>query len=162
MPIAGEFVSETFDYDPGRRVTVYVPPDPPEGILFAGDGQMISQWGVILEGTDLPPTMIVGAHRVANETLRLHEYSPKFDPNRFAAHERFFVGDVGAWVRSRFGVALRPTAPPSLVLRQAVGWRWQLAFAMPTSTARSSQPRPAADPGRPTCCQAHRLGRTSW
>src|SRR4029453_336628 len=106
MPIAGEFVSETFDYDPGRRVTVYVPPDPPEGILFAGDGQMISQWGVILEGTDLPPTMIVGAHRVANETLRLHEYSPKFDPNRFAAHERFLVRDVSAWVRSRFGVAL--------------------------------------------------------
>lgn len=106
MPIAGEFVSETFDYDAGRGVTVYVPPDPPEAIVFAGDGQMISQWGVILEGTDLPPTMIVGAHSVANETLRLHEYSPKFDPNRFAAHERFFVGHVGPWVRSRFGVAL--------------------------------------------------------
>ena len=29
-----------------------------------------------------------------------------FDPERFAAHERFFVGDVGAWVRSRFGVTL--------------------------------------------------------
>ena len=106
MPIAGEFITETFDYDAGRQVTVYVPPDPPEAIVFAGDGQMISQWGVSLEGTDLPPTMIVGAHRVADETLRIHEYSPKFDPNRFAAHERFFVGDVGAWVRSRFHVAL--------------------------------------------------------
>ena len=40
---------------------------------------------------------IVGAHRVADETLRLHEYSPNFDPERFAAHERFFVEDVGAW-----------------------------------------------------------------
>ena len=106
MTIAGEFVSETFDYDAGRRVTVYVPPDPPEAIVFAGDGQMISQWGVILEAADLPPTMIVGVHRVADETLRLHEYSPKFDPRRFAAHETFFVGNVGAWVRSRFGVAL--------------------------------------------------------
>ena len=28
-PIAGEFVTETFDYDGGRQVTVYVPPDPP-------------------------------------------------------------------------------------------------------------------------------------
>src|SRR5262245_10974022 len=106
MATAGEFVSETFDYDAGRRVTVYVPPEPPEAIVFAADGQMISQWGVTLEGANLPPTMIVGAHRVADETLRLHEYSPTFDPKRFAAHETFFVGQVGAWVRSRFGVAL--------------------------------------------------------
>jgi hypothetical protein len=42
--IAGEFVTETFDYDGGRQVTVYVPPDPPEAVVFAGDGQRISQW----------------------------------------------------------------------------------------------------------------------
>jgi enterochelin esterase-like enzyme len=106
MPITGEIVTETFDYDDGRQVTVYVPPDPPEAIVFAGDGQMIAQWGETLEAADVPPTMIVGAHRVADETLRLHEYSPKFDPERFAAHERSFVGDVDAWVRSRFGVHL--------------------------------------------------------
>jgi len=106
MPIAGEIVTETFNYDDGRQVTVYVPLDPPEAIVFASDGQMISQWGESLEAADLPPTMIVGAHRVADETLRLHEYSPPFDPERFAAHERFFVGDVDAWVRSRFGVNL--------------------------------------------------------
>jgi pimeloyl-ACP methyl ester carboxylesterase len=52
--------------------------------------------------------MIVGVHRLANETLRLHEYSPGFDPERFAAHEEFFVGDVRRWARSRFGVALPP------------------------------------------------------
>src|SRR5215831_589266 len=106
MTIAGEFVTETFEYDAGRRVTVYVPPDPPEAIVFAGDGQMISQWGVMLEGANVPPTMIVGAHRVADETLRLHEYSASFDPDRFAAHEKFFVDDVGAWVQSRFAVNL--------------------------------------------------------
>jgi enterochelin esterase-like enzyme len=104
--IAGEFVTETFDYDDGRQVTVYVPPTPPEAIVFAGDGQMISQWGRLLEAADVPSTMIVGVHRVADETLRLREYSPKFDPQRFAAHERFFVEDVGAWARSRFGVTL--------------------------------------------------------
>jgi len=48
-PIAGELVTETFDYDGGRQVTVYVPPDPPEAIVFAGDGQMISQWGGVFE-----------------------------------------------------------------------------------------------------------------
>jgi enterochelin esterase-like enzyme len=50
--------------------------------------------------------MVVGAHRLAQETLRLHEYSPGFDPQRFAAHERFFVEDVRRWVRTRFAVAL--------------------------------------------------------
>ena len=43
---------------------------------------------------------------MADETLPLHEYSPGFDPERFAAHETFFVEDVRRWARSRFGVAL--------------------------------------------------------
>ena len=105
-PIAGELVTETLEYDGGRQVTVYVPPDPPEVVVFAGDGQLISQWGGFLEAADVPSTMIVGAHRLADETQRLHEYSPVFDAERFAAHERFFVEDVRGWVRSRFGVAL--------------------------------------------------------
>ena len=93
-PIRGELVTETFDYDGGRQVTVYVPPVPPKAVVFAGDGQLISQWGGVLEAADRPPTMIIGAHRVADEMLRLHEYSPAFDAERFAAHERFFVEDV--------------------------------------------------------------------
>ena len=104
--IAGELVTETFEYDGGRQVTVYVPPGAPEAVVYAGDGQLISQWGGVLEAADLPSTMIVGAHRVADETLRLHEYSPGFDPERFAAHEMFFVEDVRRWARSRGGVAL--------------------------------------------------------
>ena len=106
MSITGELITETFEYDGGREVTVYVPPEPPEAVVFAGDGQLISQWGGVLEAADVPSTMIVGAHRLADETLRLHEYSPGFDPERFAAHERFFVEDVRRWVRTRFGVAL--------------------------------------------------------
>jgi enterochelin esterase-like enzyme len=104
--IAGEFVTETFNYDGGRQVMVYIPPVPPEAIVFAGDGEMISRWGSFLEAADVPSTMIVGVHRAATETLRLHEYSPRFDPERFAAHERFFVEEVGAWAGSRFGVTL--------------------------------------------------------
>ncbi|MBB5084764.1 alpha/beta hydrolase [Nonomuraea endophytica] len=103
---AGEFVTETFDHDGGRQVTVYVPPDPPEAVVFAGDGQLISQWGGVLEAAGAPSTIIVGVHRATDETLRLHEYSPGFDQQRFAAHEQFFVADVRRWVRSRFGVAL--------------------------------------------------------
>jgi len=107
-PIAGELVTETFEYDGGRQVTVYVPPDPPEAVVFAGDGQLISQWGGYLEAADVPPTMIVGAYRTddEDEMVRIREYSPSFDGERFAAHESFFVDDVRSWVRSRFSVAL--------------------------------------------------------
>src|SRR6202000_990078 len=98
-PIAGELVSERFDYDGGRKVTAYVPPAAPEAIVFAGDGQLITSWAGLLEAADLPSTMIIGAHRADDETLRIHEYSPgestaafAFDPERLAAHERFFVG----------------------------------------------------------------------
>jgi enterochelin esterase-like enzyme len=99
-------VTEIFEYDGGRHVTVYVPPDPPEAIVFAGDGHGISRWGRLLEKAGVPSTMIVGVHRLTDETLRLHEYSPGFDPARFAAHEKFFVEDVRRWTASRFGVAL--------------------------------------------------------
>jgi len=101
-------VTEAFEYDDGRPVTVYVPPDPPQAVVFAGDGQLISRWGGVLEAADVPPTMIVGAHRLDDETLRLREYSPGFEPQRFAAHEQFFVGEVRRWVQSHFGVALPP------------------------------------------------------
>jgi enterochelin esterase-like enzyme len=112
-PRAGQIVTETFEYDDGRQVTAYVPSAAPEAIVFAGDGQLIASWGSVLEAADLPPTMIIGAHRADHETLRLHEYSPgentaafAFDPERFAAHERFFVEDLLRWARSRFDVAL--------------------------------------------------------
>ena len=72
----GKFITETFDYDGGRQVTVYVPQDPPEAMVFAGDGQVLASWAADLEGTDVPATMVVGVHRLADETLRLHEYSP--------------------------------------------------------------------------------------
>src|SRR5579862_943661 len=106
--IAGGFVTETFDYDGGRQVTVYVPPDPPAAVVFAGDGQRIAQWGRFLETADVPPTMIVGAHGLRDEQLRLQEYAPVFDAERFAAHEQFFVEDVRHWIASRFGAALPP------------------------------------------------------
>jgi enterochelin esterase-like enzyme len=89
---------------------------------------MISQWGGVLEAADLPPTMIVGAHRAADETVRLHEYSPRFDPKRFSAHERFFVGDVAAWVRSRFGVTL--SYERSAVLGVSAGGELALALGL--------------------------------
>ena len=37
-PAAGQLVTETFEFDGGRQVTVYVPAASPESVVFAGDG----------------------------------------------------------------------------------------------------------------------------
>jgi enterochelin esterase-like enzyme len=110
---AGELVTETLEYDGGRQVTAYVPAAAAKAVVFAGDGQLITSWGSVLEAAGLPPTVIIGAHRLDDEKLRLQEYSPgestdafTFDPQRFAAHERFFVDDVRRWAAARLGVAL--------------------------------------------------------
>jgi enterochelin esterase-like enzyme len=124
--IAGELVTESLDYDGGRQVTVYLPPVAAEAVVFAGDGQLIPQWGGAVEAAGAPPTMIVGAHRLDDEMLRLHEYSPVFDVQRFAAHEQFFVEDVRRWARSRFSVAL----PAERTAVSGVSASGELALAM--------------------------------
>ena len=129
MPSAkGKFVTETLAYDGGRQVTAYLPPRPPQAVVFAGDGQLISQWGESVAAAGGPSTMIVGVHRLADETLRLHEYSPGFDPNRFAAHERFFVEEVREWARSRFGVA--PPKERTAVYGVSAGGELALAIGL--------------------------------
>lgn len=95
----GELVTEVVN---GRRVTAHVPAAAPEAVVFAGDGQLITPWGADLEAAGLPPTMIVGVHRPADEELRLHEYALG-GRRRFAA---FFVEDVRRWAASRLGVSL--------------------------------------------------------
>ncbi|MGD1040589.1 MAG: alpha/beta hydrolase-fold protein [Dehalococcoidales bacterium] len=126
--ITGKLVTETFSYDGGRQVTVYVPPVSPEAVVFAGDGQLISQWGGVLQAADVPPTMIVGTHRLDDEMARLREYSPVFDAERFEAHEKFFVEDVRQWTRSRFGVEL--TAERTAVFGVSAGGELALAMGL--------------------------------
>ena len=72
--------------------------------------------------------MIVGVHRVADETRRLHEYSPGFDPALFAAHEAFFVDEVRAWTWSRFGVA--PPKERTAVFGVSAGGELALAIGL--------------------------------
>ncbi len=119
-------MSETFAYDGGRQVTVYVPPDPPEAVVFAADGQRIAPWGRFLAAADVLPTMVVGVHGLTDEQRRLQEYSPVFDAQRFAAHEQFFVADVRHWTASQFGVAL-PTERTAVFGASAGG---ELALAL--------------------------------
>jgi enterochelin esterase-like enzyme len=122
------FVTQTFEYDNGRQVTAYVPADPPEAIVFAGDGKTISKWGPLLEKAGIPGIMIVGIHALTEEVPRLHEYSPGFEPERFAAHEKFFVTEVRRWTQSRFGVALPKER--TAVLGVSAGGELAIALAL--------------------------------
>ena len=124
--IAGELVTEALDYDRGRQVTVYVPSAAPEAVVFAADGQATAAWAGSLEAADAPATMIIGVHGLIDEMPRLHEYSPVFDTQRFAAHEKFFVDDVRRWARSRLGIAL-PTGRTAVFGYSAGG---ELALAL--------------------------------
>jgi len=128
-PRAGQFVTETLEYDGGRQVTVYVPPDRPEGVVFAGDGGWHTlRLGEVLDAASGPSTMIVGVHGLADDDARLQEYSPGFDADRFAAHEKFFVEDVRQWVQSRFGVA--PPAERTAVWGASIGGELALAIGL--------------------------------
>ena len=124
---AGQFVSETFDYDGGRQVTVYVPAAATQSVVFAGDGGWhISRLGAVLDAANAPSTMIVGVHGLVDDDARLREYSPVFDAERFAAHEQFFVEDARHWAQSRFGVTL-PAERTAVLGVSASG---ELALAM--------------------------------
>jgi enterochelin esterase-like enzyme len=150
-PAAGQLVTETFEYDGGRQVTVYVPPTSPESIVFAGDGGWhISRLGEALETASAPSTMIVGVHGLADDDARLQEYSPVFDAERFAAHEKFFVEDVRQWVQSRFGVAL-PAERTAVwgasiggELALAIGFRHPYIYGAVFSTSPGGGYRPPA------------------
>jgi enterochelin esterase-like enzyme len=63
---------------------------------------------------------------LADETLRLHEYSPGFAPERFAAHEKFY--DVRQWTKSRFGLEL--PAERTAVLGVSAGGELALALGI--------------------------------
>jgi enterochelin esterase-like enzyme len=72
--------------------------------------------------------VIVGVHSADDETKRLHEYSPAFAPDLFAAHERFFVEDVRSWVASQVGVSI--AADRTAVLGVSAGGELALALGL--------------------------------
>lgn len=128
-PAAGQLVTETFDYDGGRQVTVYVPPTDPRSVVFAGDGGWHTpRLAEALETANVPSTMVVGVHGLADDEARLREYVPAFDAQRFAAHEEFFVDDVHRWVQSRFAVAL--PAERTAVWGASIGGELALALGL--------------------------------
>lgn len=128
-PTAGQFITETFEYDGGRQVTVYLPPDPADAVVYAGDGGWhIWRLAEALDAAKARSTMVVGVHGLPDDEGRLKEYVFGFDESRFAAHERFFVDDALRWVRTRFGVAL--PAERSAVWGASLGGELALAIGL--------------------------------
>jgi enterochelin esterase-like enzyme len=121
-------MTDTTEFENGRKVTVYIPLTAPEAIVFAGDGQRLAEWGRSLEHATVPPTMIVGVHSPTEETMRLHEYSLGFNPERFGVHESFFVEDVRRLIKSRFEVAL--PAERTAILGVSAGGELALALGL--------------------------------
>ena len=61
--VRGEFVTETFAFDGGRRATAYVPPEPPEAVVYTADGGWhIERLARALEDAAERSTMVVGVH----------------------------------------------------------------------------------------------------
>jgi len=105
----GRLVTESFGYDGGRTVTVYVPPESPDSVVFLADGGWhVSALSEALHTAGRHSTLVVGVHGLSDDDGRLREYVLGFDKERFASHETFFVHEVGQWVISRFGVELLP------------------------------------------------------
>ncbi len=80
----------------------------------------------------MPPTMIVGARRPADEALRLREYSPGFEPQRFAdspssSSSTTSAGGSSPVLESR----CLPSAPRCSVCRRAENWRSQMGLRHP-------------------------------
>lgn len=129
MPLrSGKVITQSFDYDHGRQVSVYVPAQPVRAIVYAGDGQLIAPWGADLVGTGAEGVMVVGVHRCADEAQRLHEYSPGFEPARFAAHEGFFTATVPEWIAATCGVTLE--ARRTAILGVSAGGELALALGL--------------------------------
>ena len=156
---SGEFMTDTFEFDGGRKVTVYMPRASPKAIVFAGDGQRIAEWLLCVENAVVPSTMIVGVHSLTDQRLRLHDYSLGFDPVRFAAPVTFFVEDVCQWTRSRLNVAL--VVERTAIFGASAGEELALALGLqhPQVTEPSFALLPAAATSRPLLCRHHFPGR---
>ncbi len=130
--------------------------------MFAADGAWhIARLSGVLERASAQSTMIVGVHGLPDDDGRLHEYVPGFDAERFAAHEKFFVHDVGRWVESRFGVAL--PADRTAVWGASLGGELALALGLrhPDVYGAVFSRRPAPATSRRRYCRVRFPASTS-
>ncbi len=134
--LKGSLVTETFSFDGGRNVTVYIPPRPPQSVVFAADGgwhtERLAQ--ALEDSIESPSTMVVGVHGLDDDDGRLEEYVESFGGERFRLFEEFFVDEVRAWTASELAVDLPKErcavwgASLGGEFALAVGWRHREKF----------------------------------
>jgi len=150
--IAGEFVTEIFDYDDGRQVIVYVPSARPEAIVFASDGQLISPWGRLLEGADVPRSLgyIASPTRHCGSTSILLGLIRNGSQLTRSFSSRILVPGCARVSAYRSHQNARPCS----VFRRVENWQLRWGFDTRNATARFSQPLLAGAISRQTQCRA--------
>ena len=106
-----------------RDLTVYLPPghDPTRQypVVYAADGDSVSHFATILDPQvvdgSVPAVIVVGVHSAKYQgttvfydrarDLRAQEYLMGENPERFQAHERFFVYEVSDWAEQTLGAS---------------------------------------------------------
>jgi enterochelin esterase-like enzyme len=128
--LQGSLVNETFSFDGGRRVTVYVPPRLPGSVVYAADGGWHTErLARALEASSQErSTVVIGVHGRDDDEGRLHEFVESFGGERFEAFEQFFVEEVHAWAMSSLGVQL--PAERTAVWGASLGGEFALAIGM--------------------------------
>lgn len=124
-PLAGSLTTDSLRSEAlggMRAVTVYLPPvlgAGPLPVVYLADGQSTEAYARVLEPAVLagrvPPVALVGLHNAARERDpgsnvdgRSREYLVGLDSARYAAHERFFLGEVVPWAERTHGVSSDP------------------------------------------------------
>jgi enterochelin esterase-like enzyme len=108
-----------------RDLTVYLPPDydPIEDypVVYSADGQSVDDFATVLDPQivdgSVPAVIVVGVHSAEYEgttevydpaqDLRAQEYLLGNNPERFEAHERFFVYEVSDWAEQTLSASSR-------------------------------------------------------
>ena len=155
--LRGSLVTETFPFDGGRSATVYVPPDPPEAVVYAADGGWHTErLAKALEASaERLATVVVGVHGLDDDDGRLHEYVERFGRERFQAFERFFVEEVRTWVASKLGVEFAAERTAVWGPRWVASSRWPWECDTRRSTGQFSARRlVAASHRQKPACQA--------
>jgi enterochelin esterase-like enzyme len=106
-----------------RDLTVYLPPDydPIQvyPVVYAADGQSVDGFATVLDPQivdgSVPAVIVVGVHSAEYEgsteiydpaqDLRAREYLLGSNPERFEAHEHFFVFEVSEWAEQTLSVS---------------------------------------------------------
>jgi hypothetical protein len=106
-----------------RDLTVYLPPghDPIQQypVVYTADGDSVGRFTTILDPQiadgNVPAVIVVGVHSAEyggttalydpDQDLRAQEYLLGENPERFEAHQRFFVYEVSEWAEQALGAS---------------------------------------------------------